>query len=181
MITRKSYLYKNNLIIAKFGAPYGILGWIHVFSYTQQKEKIFSYIPWMIQHKENIKILSPENWKTAKKTFIVKIKNFTTRCMAKTLTNCNIFINESKLPKLKKNNYYWKDIINCTVFTNNFNQLGKIINLITTLTHDVLVIKTTEENNLNQHDILIPFIYPNIIKEVNICKKKIIVNWKKNF
>ncbi|WP_367679757.1 hypothetical protein [Buchnera aphidicola] len=42
------------IIIGKIGSPYGIKGFIKIFSYTEKKENIFNYLPWFIK-KKNLK------------------------------------------------------------------------------------------------------------------------------
>lgn len=170
-----TYCLKKKLVIAKFRSAHGILGWIHVFSYTEQKESIFNYVPWFIEKEKKVEKIIPKKWKNSNKTFIVKIKDINDRSMANRLTNHNIIIDDEILPKLNSDEYYWKDIINCTVFTENSIKLGIIINLISTPSNDILVIKTSRKN------ILIPFIYSKIIKKIDILKKKIMVSWKTDF
>jgi len=183
-ITKTSYqlnFMDKNLTIAKFGAVHGILGWIRIFSYTEKKENIFNYSPWLIINNDIVIKLFPNNWKISDTKIFVKIKNYDNRSIATKLTNYNININVKSLPKLKKNEFYWKDIILCTVFTDDFKKLGIVINLISTPSNDILVIRESNKYYKFKKDILIPFIYPEIIKNINIYTKRIIVNWKIDF
>ena len=163
----------KNLTIAKFGAVHGILGWIRLFSYTEKKENVFNYSPWLIINNNFTTKIFLENWKISNKKILVKIKNYNNCSIARKLTNHNININSQSLPKLQKNEFYWKDIIRCTVFSNNFQKLGIIIDLISTPSNDVLVIQKFNKHYKSKKNILIPFIYPKIIKNVNIntCNK----------
>ncbi|XBC37513.1 MAG: ribosome maturation factor RimM [Buchnera aphidicola (Meitanaphis elongallis)] len=170
----------NDLIIAQFGAPHGILGWTRVFSFTEKKINIFNYYPWNTR-KEKIKIIiHVQHWKRKKKHFIVKMKDITNRSIAKTFTNCYITINENILPPLKNNDYYWKDIIGCIVFNLENKKLGIVISLIKTSSNDILIINEKKENKIKQ-DILIPLVNKKIIKKIEIDKKIIIVDWNYTF
>jgi 16S rRNA processing protein RimM len=91
------------------------------------------------------------------------------------LTNSDIIISKYTLPILKKNNYYWNDIINCEVFNINQSYLGKVINLIRTKNNDILIVKNKLE--VFKKNILIPFIEKKIIKSINTNNKFIIVQW----
>ncbi|AAO27077.1 16S rRNA processing protein rimM [Buchnera aphidicola str. Bp (Baizongia pistaciae)] len=171
-----------HLTIAKFGAAHGILGWIRVFSYTEKKENIFDYVPWFIKKEQKIIKILPKYWKILKKTFLVKINDVNNRSMAQKLTNYDILINQKTLPKLNNNEYYWKDIVDCTVFDTNFIKLGRVSELIRTPSNDILVVKASNIKNISQNDMLIPFLHPQIISEVNINNKKIVIkNWKQTF
>ncbi|XBC39495.1 MAG: ribosome maturation factor RimM [Buchnera aphidicola (Nurudea shiraii)] len=161
--------------MAQFGAPYGILGWIHVFSFTEKNYNIFNYLPWFIKIKKEKNIIHVSNWKKKQKHFIIKIKNIESRSIVQKLTNHYINIERNSLPKLKANNYYWRDIINCNAINESNEFLGTVSNIIRTSSNDILVIKRQQTNK--KKDILIPFVLKNIIKKVNIEKKTIIVNW----
>ncbi len=41
----------EKIVVGKFGASYGIRGWLKVFSYTDDAESIFDYSPWFVNHK----------------------------------------------------------------------------------------------------------------------------------
>ncbi|XBC38981.1 MAG: ribosome maturation factor RimM [Buchnera aphidicola (Melaphis rhois)] len=167
--------------MAQFGIPHGILGWIRIFSFTKKKQNIFNYHPWYINESEKITKAHIQFWKNKEKYFIVKIKDVSNRSEAKKLTNIYVTIKENTLPLLKNNEYYWKDIINCTIFNMENKKLGIVINLIETPSNDILVINNKSKSNINNKNILIPFIKNKVIKIVNINKKVIIVNWNYTF
>ena len=54
------------IVIGKFGASYGIRGWLKVVSFTDQPESIFDYKPWLIQVKGEWVEFSVESWKRHK-------------------------------------------------------------------------------------------------------------------
>lgn len=76
---------------------------------------------------------------------------------------------------LKKNEYYWHDIINYKVFNTYKNYLGKVIDLIRTKNNDILIVKDTLEKS--KKNIFIPFIEQKIIQEINSKYKFITVQW----
>ncbi|CAL4323582.1 Ribosome maturation factor RimM [Buchnera aphidicola (Eriosoma grossulariae)] len=159
--------------IGKIIAPYGILGWIKIFSFTEKPEKIFNYIPWLITNQKKSKIIKPLFWKKQKKILLIKIKNINDREIAQKLNNYSILVHEEQLPKLPEHEYYWKDIINCHIINFN-NNIGIVTNIINTGSNDILIIKN---NNLNQKIILIPFIMHQVIKNINLIHKVITVEW----
>lgn len=147
------------------------MGWIKIFSFTENKENIFDYLPWYFYKQENWIKIYVKKWKQYKNNFIVQIKGTTDRSKAMQLTDSDIIISKSQLPLLKKNEYYWYDLINYDVFNISGKYLGKVIDLIRTKNNDILIIK----NESNKKNILIPFIDKTIIKKVNINKKIITV------
>jgi len=157
------------------GKAYGILGWVNIFSFTEEPEKIFSYLPWFFLKEEKYTKIQLKSWKKYKNNFIVHVKGISNRSKIKTLTNSDIIISKYTLPILKKNDYYWNDIINCKVFNVNRSYLGRVINLIRTKNNDILIVKNKSE--VFKKNILIPFIENKIIKSINTNNKFIIVQW----
>lgn len=104
------------------------------------------------------------------------IKNISDRSVISTFTNSEIFIEKKILPILKKNEYYWNDIIECNVFNTKKQYLGKVINLIRSENIDVLVIQNSLQGNISEK-IMIPFMHKKIVHNVNIKEKIIIVIW----
>ncbi|WP_343152487.1 ribosome maturation factor RimM [Buchnera aphidicola] len=162
------------IVIGKIGAPYGIKGLIKIFSYTQKKEDIFNYLPWFIKNKIFEKILITYQRKIKEK-FLVKFKNFFYREQLKPLTNKKIWINKNQLPILKKNEYYWNQIVGLSVLNIKKKKIGTIIDLIDNKFYDILIIKNilTMPNNI----LYVPFIEKKIVKEVNIKKNYILIDW----
>ncbi|WP_261979516.1 ribosome maturation factor RimM [Buchnera aphidicola] len=164
------------MLVGKIGKVYGILGWINFFSFTEIKEKIFNYYPWFILKNKKWESIQLKNWKQHKNHFIIQINNVIDRSIANTWTNTDIFIDKNNLPKLKKDEYYWHDIIQCKIFNTKNQYLGIVINLISNQYNDIMII----QNNLkkqNIKDIMIPFINQKIIKNIDIKNKTIIVKW----
>ncbi|ACL30749.1 ribosome maturation factor RimM [Buchnera aphidicola] len=163
------------LLIGKVGKSYGILGWINIFSFTEEQEKIFNYLPWFFFKEKNWTRIQIKNWKKYKNNFIVHIKDISDRSVVSQFTNSDIIISKHTLPALKKNDYYWNDIINYKVFNIDQHYLGTVINLIRTRNNDILIVKN--KLKIHQKNILIPFIDNKIIKNVNTDKKFILVQW----
>ncbi|WP_367673339.1 ribosome maturation factor RimM [Buchnera aphidicola] len=162
--------------MGKIGKAYGILGWLNIFSFTEKQENIFNYFPWFFIKEKKWEIIQPKNWQKHKNHFVVHIKNIDNRSVAMQFTNANIFINECQLPQLKKNEYYWQDIMNYQVFNTKNTYLGHVINIIRTTHNDIFVIKKKSEL-FNEKQVLIPVIYEKIIKKIDTIKKIINVQW----
>lgn len=170
-------IIKKMIIIGKIQKPYGILGWMHVISYTQLKKNIFSYLPWYIGENYDITINSNdfEIWKRYKKWFVIKLKNIKNRNDTHKLIQRNISIPENKIPNLLNNEFYWKDIIQCKVYDTKKKYLGIISRISENIIYDLLII--TSIKHKKKKTIYVPFIYPKIVKKVSINTKEIIINY----
>ncbi|WP_343183919.1 ribosome maturation factor RimM [Buchnera aphidicola (Ceratovacuna keduensis)] len=162
------------LITGKIIKSYGILGWLEIVSFTENKETIFKYSPLYIYINKKYEVIKIEKWKKNKKKILIKIFDITNRTKSQKFVKKNIFIKNSSLPKLGNNEYYWKDIIKCKIFNEENIYLGKINKIIDIKTYDILVIKTNKKQ-IKKKEILIPFIIKKYIKNVDLYKKKIII------
>ncbi|MGM9927491.1 MAG: ribosome maturation factor RimM [Bacillus sp. (in: firmicutes)] len=76
---------------------------------------------------------------------------------------------ESYLGELDENEYYFHEIIGCTVVTDAGEELGKIREILTPGANDVWVIQAKKGK-----DILIPYI-DEIVREIDVINKKITI------
>ena len=182
MITRRNIAHTCKLVtLGKFGATYGVRGWIKVFSLTEKKRSILEYRHWIIEHKSNLRFLEIEQSVYRNKLITVKIKDIDDRETANELTNTKISIKSDEIKKLKSGEFYWNQIINCVVFNIEGHRLGKVKNLIETGSNDVLVVESIPEDGTSViKQRLIPFIEDSVIKNIDLLKRLIDVDWDVN-
>lgn len=173
------------IVVGRIGGAYGIKGWVKIISFTDNILNIFYYDPWFVFFKDQWKLMKLECWKLRKKRCcIAKIFGIINREEAMLFNNCNLVIDNAQLPNLYDNEYYWKDIIGCKVITIKGRNLGYICNIIETLAHDILVIRSIDSNNFvttGNKDCLVPFVYSNIIKNIDLINHVITVDWDYNY
>ncbi|WP_348666155.1 ribosome maturation factor RimM [Arsenophonus symbiont of Ornithomya chloropus] len=182
MVKKKVFFVNpiNPIILGKLGKTYGIHGWIKIFSFTENIEDIFNYQPWFVQLLKEWYQLEIEDWKYDNKNIFTKFKNIYNKEYADLMINCKIIIDSGQLPLLKKNEYYWKDLIGCKIFNSHAYYLGHVTNLIATGANDVLVTQNLKDS-FGIKERLIPFLYQKVIKKVDIATKIIQVDWDPSF
>ncbi|WWO96753.1 MAG: ribosome maturation factor RimM [Candidatus Dasytiphilus stammeri] len=170
----------NNLVVlGKISSPYGIRGWLKINSYTDKKENIISYQPWIIHLNNEYHEIKLEDWKTGKSSFIIKIKGYNTREESSKFSNTNIIGDSSVFPLLEDGEYYWTELIGCHVITKEGCNLGTVLELLSTGSNDVLVVHSSLIKNKQQ--LLIPFIKQEVIKTIDIFSRYIEITWEKKF
>ncbi|MXP56628.1 ribosome maturation factor RimM [Pantoea sp. Mhis] len=169
------------LVVGKIGIAYGVRGWLKLFSSTDNIESIFYYQPWFIYRHSKWQYINVENWKHHNQGLIIKLKDINDRNTALQLTNAEIIIEKTRLVALEDNEYYWSDLIDCNVITLSGYDMGRVINFIQTGSNDVLVVKANLNDCFNIKQRLIPFIDKQVIKKINLFKKKIQVDWDPGF
>ena len=162
---------KNKIPIAKIGKSHGLKGWQKLHFLTDFPEQ-FKPGREFSSDKTNLIID-----KIDLKRNLVKFKGIDSIDDAKKLTNRMLYTTEEESKeniKLKKDEYFWFDIIGCDVFEND-KRLGKVKE-IERADEDYLVINT-DENLINEgypKRFLINF--KRHVKDVDVENKKIIAN-----
>ncbi len=88
---------------------------------------------------------------------------------ADALVHQGIYITEETVVKLPNDAYYIHDIIGVSVFDEEGQRLGEIVDVMVLPANDVYVLRTEER------EVLIPAIKP-VVKEVNVQKRKMVIH-----
>lgn len=160
------------ILVAKIGKPVGLKGWAKVNSFTRPEENLKKYKKFYLGNQK--KIIQQEFVKKSGKTLILKFKDFNSIEEIEMLKNTDLFINALDLPKLKKNEFYWKDLIGMEVVSTQGDLFGKVIEMIEAGSRDVMRIK--DKNH--KKSILIPFEFGVFVEEVK--NNQILVNWDRD-
>lgn len=78
---------------------------------------------------------------------------------------------EDQLSDLEDEEYYYHEIIGCTVFTEEGDELGKIREILATGANDVWIVQRKNGGK----DLLIPYI-EQVVKQVNIDEKRVVIH-----
>ena len=157
------------ILVASVGKPIGLKGWAKVNSFTRPTENLFNYKTFFIDEGGTKKVFKIEKFSKSGKNYIFKIESFNSLEEIERYKNKEIFINSKDLPKLKENEFYWKDLIGKEVELENGTFVGVVTEIIETGSDDVLVV---EKENKKE---LIPFNFGEVIKKVS--GDLIIVDW----
>lgn len=171
----------DKIVVGKFGATYGIRGWLKVFSFTDDPESIFSYSPWFINQKGEWVEYKVESWKRHNKGMVVKLEGMDVREDAHLMTNFEISIDPASLPELPEDEIYWRDLFGMQVVTTKGYNLGEVTDLLETGSNDVLVVKANLKDAVGQKERLIPFLEEQVIKNIDREARRIEVDWDPGF
>ena len=119
-------------VVGCFGRPHGIKSFITVHSYTNPRDNILSYKDWHIQLDNNLQCVNPTEIITREKCIITRVDGYDTRETVAALTNHNIMIHSSQLPKLPGGEYYWSQLIGLKVINQQLQELGVIEDILAT-------------------------------------------------
>ncbi len=167
----------DNLVVGKIGAPYGVKGWVKINSFTQHPQDIFDYLPWQLGNDQSIEV---DQWRVQNKGLVAKIVGIDDRNQADLIKNQEIMVAAESLPVLE-DDFYWKDIIGMRVETTQGYALGIVKQMFETGANDVMVVKANLNDAFAQKERLIPFVYDQVVINVDTDTKKVIVDWEPAF
>ena len=160
--------------MGKVLVPYGVNGWIKVYSFTEKLESFLIYKKLFIsKDQKNWLEIKVKDIKLHGKTIIANFSEIADRTQAEYYKDYLIGVPKFFLPQLKENQYYWSDLIGCEVFNLQNISFGLVDTFIETGANDVIVVKSDKER-------LIPYT-KDIVLKVDTVNGKVIVDWDENF
>lgn len=168
-------------VVGKLGSTYGIRGWLRIYSSTEESESIFAYQPWFLKIKGQWQPTEIENWRHHNHELIVKLKGVDSREDAQLLANVEIGVDLSVFPTLEDGDFYWHDLIGCSVVNLQGYSMGVVTEMMETGSNDVLVVKANGKDAFGKQERLIPFLFEQVVKRVDLATKTIEVDWDPGF
>lgn len=165
---------EQHIIVGKISGIFGIKGWVKVFSFTDPRENILTYSPWLLKKDDQTKTLNVIDGQLQGKTIVAQLAGIDDRDQAANLMGGDIFITRNQLPKTAKGEYYWSELIDLNVETIQGVQLGVVDSLLETGANDVIVVQGERER-------VIPFLQGRTIINVDLDTGRIIVDWDPEF
>lgn len=153
---------------------FGIKGWLKVYSYCRPKEQILDYASWQLRFNSDEKTYPLERGKLHGAVIIAKLRGINARTEAELMNRATIWVPVTELAQLSEDEYYWYQLIGLHVVNTEGQPIGDIERLMETGANDVLVIMS----DTDKKQILIPYIQGEVVKEVNLDQKSMIVDWQ---
>ena len=156
------------LHIGTFEKPVGLKGNIKATMYTCNLKSYLRYGPLMSEDsltRWDLKLVRESKGKV-----IVKVKNMETCESVKSLKGKKIFVERRNLPKIKKNEFYVVDLIDCRVVSVDEKLFGWVHSIENFGAGDLINVKSKNSSNF-----YIPMNEDNIVS-VDLQKRIIIIN-----
>lgn len=151
---------------------HGLRGVLKVFSYTEPREAILDYQPWLLgETRDPVNI---EAGQRHGKSLIVAIPGVDSPESARAWVGRKIRIERSRLPAAGEGSYYWTDLIGLEARTRQGISLGRVAKMMETGANDVMVIVGDRER-------LVPFVPGRYVLEVNMDEGWLEVDWDPEF
>lgn len=160
---------KKYLEIGQIVGTHGIKGFLKVKPLTDDITRFNNLKSLYMNVKKELIEFIIEDVKYHKNMVMLKLNGIDTIEKAEEYRNIYLQIDRKDSVKLPKDSYFIVDLLECNVYTDEGEKLGKLDDVFNTGSNDIYVVKTVEGKQ-----ILLPAI-KDVIKEVDIENKKIIV------
>ena len=166
----------NNLMkIGQLKKPYGIKGWLWVFSDTDDRTAIFDMQPWYMKTAMGMKPLTVKAWREQGSGIVAQFEQVPDRNVAETMNGVTLWVEQDVLPETGEDEYYWSDLIGVRVFNEQDEYLGDITEMFETGAHDIMRVAATSDS-LDDEERLIPW-HKQTVLEVDITAKTVVAAW----
>jgi len=159
--------------VGKIVNTHGIKGEVRVISTTDFPEERYEVGNKLSLFKKEIKtptVLTVASHRRHKNFDLLTFEGFLTLEMVQGFKDGILKVSENQLSELEGNEYYFHEIIGCTVYSENGEEIGEITDILQTGANDVWTVKPAQGKT---H--YIPYI-EDVVKDINIDEKKIVIN-----
>jgi len=160
--------------LGRIGGVYGIKGWLKVHSYTEPRDNIVDYSPWLLSRGDERHEARVTDARTASGRVIVKLDGVDDRDAAREWVGAEIAVERRQLPPCGPGEFYWSDLEGLEVRTLKGEVLGKVDRLLATGGNDVLVLAGQTER-------LFPFVWDSVIRKVDLDEGVIVADWAADY
>lgn len=161
---------KEYLEVGKIVNTSGLKGLLMVSPLTDDITRFEDLETIYIQKAKELIEFKIQDVKYNKNMVLLKLEGIDDITEAEKYKNCYIKINREDAVELEEDSYFIVDIIGSEVFTEEGEDLGKVVDVLQTGSNDVYTVKT-----LDGKEILLPAI-EDVIKNVDIENKKIVIH-----
>ena len=164
----------QRVLLGRIVGVMGVQGWIKLESWTDPREGIFGYVPWILVREGAEREVVPLDGRAQGKGLVAHLPGADDRDQAQQLVGSDIYVPRSALPPAGPHEFYWIDIDGMDVATVDGVQLGHVSHLFETGANDVLVVRGERER-------LIPFLRPDVVTSIDFEARRITVDWDPEF
>lgn len=172
--------HPQETVIGRITSVFGVKGWLKVYSYTDPKDGVLNYRHWTLVQDGKRFAAELETGRRQGQGIVVKLKGLEDRERAQTYGGAEIRVPIAELPELPKGEFYWYQLEKLSVFTVEGERLGKVHHLMETGSNDVLVVRA-DDASIDQRERLIPYLPDQVVREVDLATRQLVVDWDPEF
>ena len=162
------------VILGRVSGVFGVKGWLKVQSYTEPRDNIVGFGAWTLRLKGVDHSFEVEEGHSHAGSVVAKLHGLDDRDLARDFVGAEIVVAREQLPAIGADELYWTDLEGLEVRTTTGTVLGRVDHLLATGGNDVLVLDGSPQR-------LIPFVVGTVVKQVDLGRKLIVVDWSPDY
>lgn len=156
--------------VGRISGVFGIRGWVRVFSYTEPRDNVLQYSPWLVMLPDGPRPFAVRDGHAHGAGVVAALAGVDTREAAATLIGCEFEVERAALGEPAAGQFYWADLEGLAVVTRAGAPLGTVRRLFATGANDVL-----EVVGARRH--LVPFVPGRVVLDVDLPGRTVVVDW----
>ena len=167
----------RKVLIGKLGKPHGIRGYIYFHYYGKDISLLSNYDNFFVSDTNTFKL---EKMFEKSNRLIIKFEESNDRNFAESLRDQDIFVLEEELPSLEDGDYYLFELEGLKVLNLENRILGIVKGTMGTKSNEVLILESCVDS-IDNKERLIPYIKPQVVKEISLVDNYLLVDWPEDF
>ena len=166
---------ERRILLGRIVGAFGIRGQIKIESWTEPRDAIFRYQPWILRDAlGNERQFDGSRGKESGKHLVATFPDVTDRDVVEAMRGTDIYVLRSALPAPKAGEFYWIDLEGFRVVNLEGVDFGTVSHLFSTGANDVLSVRGDRER-------MVPFVEPDFVKSIDFDGGLITVDWDPDF
>lgn len=171
----------DHVLLGHITGVSGLKGWVKVHSDTNPRENIVGYKNWWLEQRGSWKEFRVLQGRPQGKTIVAQLDGVDNPEEAHALIGATIAISRSAMPEPAEGEYYWADLVGMQVQTQEGVRIGPVNRLFETGANDVVVISDEREEAEGSREVLVPWLVPDVITDVDGENRVITIDWDPDF
>ena len=175
----------NTVTLGRITSVSGLKGWVKVHSDTEPRDNIVRFDAWLLRPEGR----AAGDWREVRvldgryqgKTVVARLEGVEDRDAAGALVGSTVAVRRSALPPADPDEFYWTDLVGMDVVTVDGTRIGPVDRLFETGANDVLVATDARDGARPGAEVLVPWVRPDVIVEVDAAARRITVDWDPDF
>ena len=167
----------RKIILGKLGKPHGLKGFLYINYFGDDPKLLLNYSEIYSQESSLGVVDKIDNLKNRT---IIHISGINNRNSAELLRDKEIYVLEHQLPGLDNEEVYFYQLENLIVKNKQDDILGLVDYIMPTGANDVIVVKPYKDS-IDKKERLIPYLRPEVVENIDLEERRIIVIWPSDY
>lgn len=147
-----SYSFPENefILIGKVLKPHGLRGEIRIIPFSKQPDTVCEYSTLVLvdTRGRTSPDLKVRKSRAAGNHAVILLEGIDNRNQAEEVSSAGVLVHKKDLPQLEKDEFYYHQLMNLTVATEDGTKLGVVINVFSNGAQDIMEIKGENQHYL---------------------------------